>query len=302
MIRHQYSDPTVPSRVVLLGASGVIGRVVTSYLQDKGVPTLALRSTDLNLLTRDAADRLALLLNPQDVMVMLACLTPDRGRDLGTMTRNIQMAINICEAVKHRSIAHLIYLSSDAVYPRSIDVITEDSPTEATDGYAAMHLVREKLFCQLMGCPVAILRCTQVYAHDDTHNAYGPCRFYRTASAEGQIVLFGNGEDTRDHIAADDVAALIHLCLAYRSQGVLNVATGESVSFAEIARIIADGTDPRPSIISVPRQSRLTHRRFNIAACVKAFPGFVYTPIDAGLRSMFCKPGVDVISAAKLLR
>ena len=286
---HEYSDPRVPARVVLLGANGVIGRVTSSYLREKGVFSLALGTAELDLLAHDAGARLAALLHPQDAMVVLACLTPDRGRDLGTMTRNIQMAINICEAVKHRPIAHLIYLSSDAVYPRSIEVITEETPTEAIDCYSAMHLMRERLFSQLIGCPLAILRCTQVYARDDVHNAYGPCRFHRTASAQGQIVLFGKGEDTRDHIAVEDVAAIIYLCLIYRSRGLLNVATGQSVSFAEIARIIADATDPRPATVSVPRRIPLTHRRFNIAACMKAFPGLVFTPVEIGLKSEFCK-------------
>lgn len=285
MIAHECLHPTRPARVVLLGATGVIGRAVSTILQREEIPLVSLSSKKLDLLSSDAADQLAKVLRPGDALLVLSCLPSSKDPALGTMVSNVQMAVNICAAIKRRHIAHVIYLSSDAVYPRHIRWIDENSSTEACDPYSAMHLIREKMFSSLTEMPVAILRSTQIYSTCDLHDAYGPNRFIRTARAEGKIYLFGDGEELRDHIAVSDVAELIFRCLSHRSVGILNIATGHSASFAEIASLIADAVSPKPEIVSVHRQIPITHRQFNTIACRVAFPDFVAIPLERGLKA-----------------
>jgi len=271
------------SRVVILGASGVIGRALTPFLVDRGVSVATVESSELDLLDPDAPRRLAGLLRHDDALVVLAGIPPRRGRDLATMVRNIQMAINVCAALSRQPVAHIIYLSSDAVYPLSVEDVSETSPVAPTDSYSAMHLVREDLFRRLVSAPVAVFRSTQICAVHDTHDAYGPRRFLRMAMKEKRIVLFGRGEETRDHIQVEDVVALIHACLMRRSQGVLNVATGRSLSFADVASLVAAQFDPPPEIQYAPRQLPVTHRTFDVSALVRAFPEMSLTPLEAGL-------------------
>jgi nucleoside-diphosphate-sugar epimerase len=282
MLIHASPEAVRPPRVVILGATGVIGRALALYLKDRDEATVPIGSRDLDLLRDDAPEQLAARLSPDDAVVVLAGIPPRRGRDLATMVKNVQMGIHICAALARRPVAHVLYMSSDAVYPRPGEEVTESSPTEPSDPYSAMHLIRERMFRGLISVPVAILRTTQVSAFDDTHDAYGPNRFRRTARQEGRIVLFGRGEETRDHIMANDVASLIHLCLMHRSHGVMNVATGRSLTFAEVADIVSAGFDPAPLIEHAPRQIPLTHRRFDISACARAFPGFTFTPLESG--------------------
>jgi nucleoside-diphosphate-sugar epimerase len=283
MIEHTSRETMRLSRVVILGASGVIGRALTPFLVDRGVSVATLESSELDLLDPDAPRRLAGLLRHDDALVVLAGIPPRRGRDLATMVRNIQMAINVCAALSRQPVAHIIYLSSDAVYPRSVEDVSETSPIAPTDSYSAMHLVREDLFRRLVSAPVAVFRSTQICAVHDTHDAYGPSRFLRMAMKEKRIVLFGRGEETRDHIQVEDVAALIHACLMRRSQGVLNVATGRSLSFADVASLVAAQFDPPPEIQYAPRQLPVTHRTFDVSALVRAFPEMSLTPLEAGL-------------------
>jgi nucleoside-diphosphate-sugar epimerase len=283
MIEHTSRETMRLSRVVILGASGVIGRALTPFLVDRGVSVATLESSELDLLDPDAPRRLAGLLRHDDALVVLAGIPPRRGRDLATMVRNIQMAINVCAALSRQPVAHIIYLSSDAVYPLSVEDVSETSPVAPTDSYSAMHLVREDLFRRLVSAPVAVFRSTQICAVHDTHDAYGPSRFLRMAMKEKRIVLFGRGEETRDHIQVEDVVALIHACLMRRSQGVLNVATGRSLSFADVASLVAAQFDPPPEIQYAPRQLPVTHRTFDVSALVRAFPEMSLTPLEAGL-------------------
>jgi len=200
------------------------------------------------------------------------------------------MGVHVCEALARRPVAHVLYMSSDAVYPRSIESVTESSTTGPSDPYSDMHLERERLFLNLAHCPVAVLRSTQISSSYDTHDAYGPNRFIRTARQENRIVLFGGGEETRDHIMVEDVAAVIHGCLVRRSHGVLNVATGRSLSFVEVARFVADQFDSKPRIESEPRKIPITHRRFDIAQLNRAFPGLSFATLEEGLSRMMRQP------------
>jgi len=99
MLNHLNEKPMNPARVVLLGAHGFIGRTLVSVLQRAGIAALPVSTANLNLATDGAADRLAAMLQPHDAVVMLAALTPDRGRGLQAFLTNIHMAASLCEAL-----------------------------------------------------------------------------------------------------------------------------------------------------------------------------------------------------------
>jgi nucleoside-diphosphate-sugar epimerase len=146
-----------------------------------------------------------------------------------------------------------------------------------------MHLAREIMVKSATRAPVAILRPTLVYGAGDTHNAYGPNRLRRMAHLEGRIALFGEGEEMRDHIAVEDVAALTVLVLRHQSRGTLNLATGRSITYGELAKKVAALFDRPIDIVGTPRQNPITHRHFDVTVLRKAFPAFAFTPLDEGL-------------------
>ena len=146
-----------------------------------------------------------------------------------------------------------------------------------------MHLAREVMIRTVAKAPVAVLRPTLVFGSTDTHNAYGPNRLRRMAQRDGRITLFGQGEEMRDHIAVDDVAALTLLVLRHLSAGTLNLATGRSISYADLAKKVAALFDKPIDIDGAPRENPITHRHFDIITLRKAFPTFAFTPLDAGL-------------------
>jgi UDP-glucose 4-epimerase len=279
--------PDATGRVVVVGANGVIGYELCAGLTKIGRSLLPLRGAScLDLATSGSDRRLADMLEPSDAVVMLAALTPDRGLDAQTMCRNLAMAANVCEAISARQVSHVIYVSSDAVYPRRIEVVDEASCAEGGDTYSVMHQVRELMFRSAAGDRLAILRPTQVYASTDTHGAYGPCRFLRSARASGRIELFGEGEETRDHISVRDLVAILLRCLDWRATGLLNVASGFSLSFRDIADMAAAICRPTPDIVHLPRNVPVTHRRFETRLLRTAFPDFRFTPPEDGLRDM----------------
>ncbi len=283
MLIHTHSEPQAPERVVVIGARGFIGATLVAQLTKAGVPTLGLTSADFDLTATDAAERLAGRLRPGDAVVMLAALTPDKGRDRATFQRNLAMVDQVCGALERVPPAHLVYLSSDAVYHPALSHVSEATSASPDDLYGTMHRAREVLMASATRAPVAILRLTLTYGASDTHNSYGPNRLRRMAHQDGRITLFGQGEETRDHVSVDDAAALLRLVLGHRSSGLLNIATGSSVDFDTLARKVA-ALFPQPiEVVHTPRANPVTHRHYDITNLRKAFPTFRFTPLDQGL-------------------
>jgi UDP-glucose 4-epimerase len=272
-------------RVVLIGSRGFIGATLQRQLTLKGVPTLALTSSDVDLTDASALVRLVTMLKPTDSVVMLAALTPDKGRDIATLMKNLAMMQNVCAAIEKIGCSHLVYFSSDAVYDTAVSYVSEATPTAPQDLYGAMHNTREIMARSLVDIPLLVLRPTIVYGVDDTHNSYGPNRFRRMAKKESRITLFGEGEETRDHIHVDDVAALTVNCLLRGSTGVLNIATGDSRSFREVAEFVVKQFGNSIEIIATPRVNPITHRHYDVTKLIKLFPNFRFIAIEEGVMS-----------------
>ena len=104
--------------------------------------------------------------------------------------------------------AHLLYISSDAVYADDANPVTEQSAVAPSTSHGMMHAARELMFRSEVKAPFAALRPTLIYGARDPHGGYGPNRFRRQAAEGGPITLFGEGEEKRDHVAVEDVARL----------------------------------------------------------------------------------------------
>jgi len=250
-----------------------------------GRAILGLGRIELDLLADGAAARLASALQADDALVVVSARAPCKTPAM--MLENIRMMASVCEALAERPVAHLVYISSDAVYADGPLPLTEASPAAPTSLHGAMHLAREQMLLTAAGAtPLAILRPTLVYGAGDPHNGYGPNRFRRQASRGETIILFGEGEERRDHVDVDDIAEVVRLVLDHRSAGVLNIATGTVASFRDLAEKSVALAARQVAIKSSPRNGPMPHngyRPFDPAATFQAFPGFRYTAIDAGL-------------------
>jgi UDP-glucose 4-epimerase len=281
VLEHLNPVRKAPSHVVIIGAGGFVGSAIGDQLASDKVPILALTRKELDLLKPEASATLQRLLQADDSVVFVSALAPTRNNAM--LIDNLRMAETVCNALTAQPVAHLVYISSDAVYSDDANPVTERSCQQPSSLHGVMHLAREIMLRTTLKLPLAILRPTLIYGAKDPHNGYGPNRFRRLAAKGEAITLFGDGEETRDHVHVDDVAALASTVLHHRSKGVLNIATGRSASFREVAEMVV-ALSPRPvEIRGTPRQNPITHRHFDITDCLKAFPEFHYVPLRDGL-------------------
>jgi UDP-glucose 4-epimerase len=285
MLQHHNATPRLPDRTVILGAGGFIGGAIARKLGSSATAALGLGRKDLDLLDGAAAEKLASLLRADDALVVVSARAPCKTPAM--MLENISMVAPICEALAKQPVAHVVYVSSDAVYADGPLPLTEASPAAPTSLHGAMHLAREQMLLAAAGAtPLAIVRPTLVYGAGDPHNGYGPNKFRRQANRGEAIVLFGEGEERRDHVDVDDIAEIVRRVLTHRSAGVLNIATGTVASFRALADKAVALSPRQVEIKTSPRTGPMPHngyRPFDPAATSAAFPDFHYTPIDAGL-------------------
>jgi UDP-glucose 4-epimerase len=285
MLNHHYPVPQSPERVVVIGSGGFVGGALLTRLIQADVPVLPIDRTKVDLLGIDAADTLAGLLKPSDAVVAVAAIAPVKNSRM--LADNMRLVATIVAALGKVRVAHVVNISSDAVYADGPLPLTENSPMAPTSLHGAMHLGRELAFVAEADAPLANLRPTLIYGASDPHNGYGPNRFRRLAEAGKDMVLFGKGEERRDHVFIDDVAELILKVLKHRSVGALNIATGEVHSFLQIARLTAELSGRQIAIKTSPRVGPMPHngyRAFDNTECRQAFPEFRYTTLHDGLQ------------------
>jgi UDP-glucose 4-epimerase len=128
-----------------------------------------------------------------------------------------------------------------------------------------------------------ILRVTGVYGPGDPHASYGPNAFARSLARDHSVRIFGAGEEERDHVFVDDVAAVAAGLLRSGAAGIYNVATGQSRSFADVVKTIRDLVPYEVEVVSAPRKGPITHRRFDITRLAHALPGMRFTPLRDGV-------------------
>lgn len=277
MLTHSNANASPPSRVVLLGAGGFVGGTTLRHLTAQGIATLALGRPGLDLLAPGAAVKLAAALRPDDTLIFVSALAPCKNAAM--LLDNLRMVEAVAAAIAIAPVAHLVYISSDAVYADSTDPLDENSCAEPGSIHGVMHLAREVVLKAIPGIPLAVVRPTLIYGLDDPHNGYGPNRFRRLAARGETITLFGEGEERRDHVAVEDLAELIRLIVLHRSTGIANATSGEVVSFRELAETAAATFPTGTKIVGSPRSGPMPHhgyRPFAPSAALAAFPGFTF--------------------------
>jgi UDP-glucose 4-epimerase len=284
MLTHHNTAPAPPARVVIIGAGGFVGSAIAKELARARIPTHGITRKQVDLVAGDGADALKAQISADDTVIFVSAIAP--ARNAAQLMANLRMAEAACAAFAAVPPAHLIYISSDAIYADEANPVTERSAVAPSTTHGMMHAARELMFRSEYRGPLACLRPTLIYGAADPHSGYGPNRFRRQAAKGEPITIFGEGEERRDHIAVEDVARLTVRMALHRSSGALNAVTGTATPFGEIAHMVAAQFTPPAQVISVPRpgpRPHLLHRFFDIADCYKSFPDFHFEPLSSGL-------------------
>lgn len=259
-----------PSRLVVLGGRGFLGAEIGAIGKQAGWKTLLLGSSDVNLESINAGHELRRLLEPGDAVVHSAAIAP--AKKPSDIARNITMTSAVVAAAQEAHVYHLVVISSDGVYGSQSGLRSESSYAAPDTIHGFMHLARETT-SQTAEVPIiSIIRPSAIYGFHDPHNAYGPNRFARAAAAGKKIPLLGGGVSVRDHVAVSDVAELVFSVMEAGRPGIFNAVSGYSLSFAQVAEIIASVSPSLSEVVSVGPEATPTLQYYDRTQLQSIFP------------------------------
>ncbi len=209
---------------------------------------------------------------------------------------NVLGTVNLLETARRAGVERVVYSSSAAVFGELITIpIAEDHPQNPESPYGVSKLAAEKhalCFGRLYGMTVVCLRYFNVYGVHQRYDAYGNViPIFADRLLDGKpLIVYGDGEQTRDFVNVKDVAQANYLAAtAARSSGVYNIGCGTSVTVNALARLVQEASGVRAAAVehAAPRQGEVRHCRADIARA-RAGLGFApSTDIAAGLREYF---------------
>ena len=189
---------------------------------------------------------------------------------------NVEATHTVAEAARHGRVPRLVFASSAAVYGNTKNVpVAETAALHPISPYGAAKLASEHLLlasAASYGMTVRVQRYFNVFGRrQDPSSPYsGVISIFVRKSCRGEpITVFGDGRQTRDFIAVDDVARA-NVLAATRpgvASGVANICTGRPASLRALLKHLS----PLPPVHFAPaRPGDIRHSAGSTAAARRA--------------------------------
>ena len=176
---------------------------------------------------------------------------------LGTNRANVTATLNLLESCRKAGVRRFVYAASSSAYGDT-EVLPkiEEMPPNPLSPYALQKLVGErycKLYYDLYGLETVSLRYFNVFGPDqDPHSEYSAVipKFISKLLAKEPIVVYGDGEQTRDFTYVDNVveANLLAVQATKASGKVLNVGCGERISLNRLITLLEEFVGVKPKV------------------------------------------------------
>jgi GDP-L-fucose synthase len=281
--------------VFVAGHKGMVGGALVRRLAREDVELLTVGRSEVDLCDQAAVFDWFARKRPQAVFLAAAKVggivanNTLRGEFIYD---NLIMSANLIHAAHVNGAEKLMFLGSSCIYPRlAPQPLREDSmltgPLEVTnEPYAIAKIAGIKMveaYRSQYGCDFINVMPTNLYGPGDnyhpehSHVVAALIRRFHEAKVAGlsNVVVWGTGTPRREFLYVDDLAdACIHLMKIYSSGELVNIGTGQDITIAEFARLVATvvgytgaiGFDPsRPDgtprkLLDVSRLARLGWR------------------------------------------
>jgi UDP-glucose 4-epimerase len=285
------------SHALVTGGAGFIGSHLTRALLASGrqVTVLDNLSVGRREVVPDAArfvhgdirDERAVAdaLTGVDGIFHLAAQVTIRGsfdRFYEDLDTNVMGTARLLRAADPAAIKWFVLASSMAVYAdaSSPAPIGESHPTAPLSPYGIGKLAAEGVARQILdarGIPFTAVRYFNTFGPGQTYTPYvGVITIFVTRLLRGEApVIFGDGEQQRDFVHVDDIAAGT-MAAPGRAPGTYNLGTGRGTSLNALAALLIDRLAPGTSARHAPAQPG--ELRFSVADITAATAALGYRP------------------------
>src|ERR1700742_3238546 len=246
--------------VFVAGHRGMVGAALVRRLAQEDVELLTIPRSEVDLRDQAAVFGWFAAKRPQAVFLAAAKvggIVANNTLRAEFLYDNLIIATNVIHAAHVNRAEKLMFLGSSCIYPRlASQPLREDSmltgalePTN--EPYAIAKIAGIKMveaYRSQYGSDFISVMPTNLYGPGDNyHSEYSHVvaplirRFHEAkVSGASDVVGWGTGTPRREFLYVDDLAdACIHLMKTYSSGELVNIGTGEDITIAEFARVVA---------------------------------------------------------------
>jgi UDP-glucose 4-epimerase len=303
------------SRILLTGGAGFIGSHILDRFLQKDVEVVVLDNLcggrleniqqhmgekNFRFVKGDVKDAYIVkgLIKDVDAVIHQAALVsvPESIKNpVLTNDVNVNGTLNVLKASVDSDVSRFIYASSSAVYGNAKSLpIKENYPLRPASPYGVSKLSAENyanVFFEVFGLKTVCLRYFNVYGPRQVHNDYSGVitQFISKLEKNLPLVIFGDGEQTRDFVHVQDVAEATILALKKGIAGeTFNIATGVATTINQLASTLLQVTNKtRTKLVhSEPRKGDI---RDSVADISKAREKLHFNPsisLTKGLKAL----------------
>ncbi len=297
-------------RVLITGGAGFLGSALANHLvrerhrvwvlDNLSAGDPASLHKDISFTRGDVRDipRLWTLLKGMDCVYHLAArvsvpesiLYPVEYNDV-----NVGGTVSLMTAARDAGIKRVVFTSSGTVYGEQKEQpIKETARPHPRNPYAVTKIAAEHYLSAmggLYGIETVMLRIFNAYgpgqAAPPSHAPVIP-QFVRQALSGGSVVIFGNGEQTRDFVYVDDVVQALIAAATAQAQGlIINIGAGREVSVKGLVRRLEEILGRRvPSLFSTAQDGGVSRMRADISLAQRVLGFTPQVTIEEGLELM----------------
>ena len=244
-------------KVLITGASGVIGRALQKELESSGYTKItAISSDQVDLSDENQTLSIFKEVKPAIVFHLAARVYGIMGNlenKAQAYLDNIRINTNVIDAAYQAGTKKIVAMGSSAIYSDSVSLpMTEEQIWNGAPHYSEAAYAHSKraMLAQLeayrdqYGIDFAFCVSTNLYGpHDKFDEKWGHVipslisKFYSANSHGSNVTVWGTGKARRDFLFSEDAAYAMRL-IAEQFSGPINLATGESQTIRETVELI----------------------------------------------------------------
>jgi GDP-L-fucose synthase len=248
-------------RVYVAGHTGMVGSAIVRRLGHEGCDILTADHATVDLADQQHTERWLAKAKPEAVFLAAARvggIGANSAYPAAFIADNLAIALNLIRGSHAAGVQKLLFLGSSCIYPKlAPQPMNEEQlltgPLEPTNEWYAIAKIAGIKLCQAyrrqFGADFISVMPTNLYGPGDNYHpqdSHVPAalirRFHEAkVSAAPGVLVWGTGTPRREFLAADDLAdACVFVMKHYSGDGFLNVGTGEDITIADFARLVAE--------------------------------------------------------------
>ena len=293
-------------RALVTGGAGFIGSALVPALAGAGYDVLVV--DDLSVGEPMNVERAGAELRRGDVRDLDLVTTAARGCDvvfhlaagagviesvsdpLTNFDQNVRGTLTVLEAARRAEVPRVVFSSSNAPLGANAYPAREDKPVAPLSPYGASKAAGEA-YCSAYfgayGMDAVVVRFSNAYGPHSAHKGNVIPLFIRRMRAGEELVVYGDGDQTRDFVFCEDLAAglIAAACTPAVGGQIFQLASGVETSLNRLLELLSAASGMSPRVRLEPPRPGEILRNYSLIDKARRTLGYApAVPLEQGLK------------------